>query len=134
MHVIDIKPETIFQALSDKTRLRIIRLLTVTDEEVCLCELVDTLLEPQYKLSRHLKILKQSGLLTISRDGRWIYHRLVKSPEYLQQLYMTINMLSDSEGIFQDDLKRFEQRMLLRESGRCRVGIQTGDKNKQHND
>ena len=54
MHIIDIQAETIFQALSDPIRLRIIRILSTTNEEACLCELVDSLLEPQYKLSRHI--------------------------------------------------------------------------------
>ena len=57
-----------------------VRLLAVTKEELCLCEMVDSLLEPQYKLSRHLKILKQSGLLTAQKEGRWVYHRLVTPP------------------------------------------------------
>ena len=68
MHLIKTQPEAIFQALSDPIRIRVIRLLNVTDEEACLCELVDSLLEPEYKLSRHIKILKSSGLLTARKD------------------------------------------------------------------
>ena len=63
MHSINIKPQEIFQALADPTRIRIVHLLAHTGEEACLCELVDSLMEPQYKLSRHLKILRQAGLL-----------------------------------------------------------------------
>ena len=77
MHVITVYPPQVFQSLADPIRLRIVRLLAKTGEESCLCELVDSLLEPQYKLSRHLKILKQSGLLTAQKDGCWVYHRLV---------------------------------------------------------
>ena len=124
MHIINIPAETIFQALSDPIRLRIIRLLSTTDEEACLCEFVDSLLEPQYKLSRHIKSLKQAGLLSASKDGRWIYHRLVISTDYLKHLYQTILMLPDNEGQYAQDLKRFQKRMSLRDSGRCHVGIQ----------
>ena len=124
MHIIDIQPETVFQALSDPTRLRIMRLLCITREEACLCEFVDTLLEPQYKLSRHIKILKQAGLLNVRKDGRWIYHKLVSSADFLKQLHLTITMLTDSTDQYEDDLKRFTERMKLRESGRCRIGIQ----------
>ncbi len=124
MHILDIKPETVFQALSESTRLRIMRLLCVTGEEACLCEFVDALLEPQYKLSRHIKILKQAGLLSTLKDGRWVYHRLVTSSEYLQQLHTSIIMMTDYEGFYQEDIKRFNQRMFIRESGRCRVGVQ----------
>ncbi len=127
MHIIDIKAETIFQALSDPIRLRIVRLLSVTQEEACLCEFVDALLEPQYKLSRHIKILKQTGLLSASKDGRWIYHRLVDSSVYLKQLYQTVLMISDVNKQYSNDLKRFQNRLLLREEGRCRIGIQNPD-------
>ena len=64
MHLITVKPEEVFQALADRTRIRIMRLLVDTGEEICLCELVDSLQELQYKLSRHLKTLRQAGLLT----------------------------------------------------------------------
>lgn len=125
MHVIDIKPEAVFQALADPTRIRILRVLAQGRAEACLCELVDTLFEPQYKLSRHLKLLRQVGLLSAEKDGRFVYHRLVMRPPHLKRLYAAVRALPDSEQIFAQDLRRFTQRMRLRESGRCRIGIQT---------
>lgn len=127
MHVITINPETLFQALSDNTRLRIIRLLATTNQEICLCELVDALLEPQYKLSRHLKVLRQAGLLTSQKEGRWVYHRLAEEPDYLQQLYATVRSLPDSNEVYSTDVKHFYDRMQFREDGRCRVGILSDD-------
>lgn len=127
MHLLKTQPETIFQALSDPLRIRVIRLLTTTDEEPCLCELVDSLLEPEYKLSRHIKILKSSGLLTARKDGRWVYHRLVNGVPYLESLYETINLLSDADGFFKKDLSNFKKRMRIREDGRCQVGIISSD-------
>lgn len=127
MHLLKTQPETIFQALSDPLRIRVIRLLTTTDEEACLCELVDSLLEPEYKLSRHIKILKSSGLLTARKDGRWVYHRLVNGVPYLESLYETINLLSDADGFFKKDLSNFKKRMRIREDGRCQVGIISSD-------
>jgi len=123
MHVITINPESLFQALSDTTRLRIVRLLATTGQEVCLCELVDTLLEPQYNLSRHLKMLRQTGFLSSQKEGRWVYHKLITEPEYLQSLYNVVCALPDTEGLFNSDLKNFNQRLALRETGRCRVGV-----------
>jgi ArsR family transcriptional regulator len=125
MHVIGIRPPDVFQALADATRLRIVRLIAATKEECCLCELVDSLLEPQYKLSRHVKILRQSGLLSMQKEGRWVYHRLVTGRPYLSRLYTTIRVLPDIDGVFAADRARFLKRMCLREAGRCRVGIQT---------
>lgn len=100
------------------------RLLTIAGEETCLCELVDSLLEPQYKLSRHLKILRQAGLLTAEKEGRWVYHRLVRGIRFLEPLYQMLEALPDNDGVFAADLARFRERMCLREGGRCRVGIQ----------
>lgn len=125
MHAIHIKPQEIFQALADPTRIRIVRLLAETGEEACVCELVDSLLEPQYKLSRHIKVLRQAGLLSAEKDGRWIYHRLVYGVGYLDLAYEMLRALPDSDGLFARDLQNFRQRMRLREDGRCRVGIQT---------
>lgn len=127
MQLITVQPETLFQALADETRLRIIRLLATADEEACLCELVDSLQEPAYKLSRHLKILRQAGLLTAQKDGRWVYHRLVSEPPYLDTLYATVRALPDSAQVYQADLACFKERMCLREGGRCRVGILSDD-------
>ena len=123
MQLITIRPETLFQSLADETRLRIIRLLVVAAEEACLCELVDSLQEPPYKLSRHLKILRQAGLLSSQKEGRWVYHRLVMEPSYLETLYATVRALPDMDQVYQRDLARFAERMHLREGGRCRVGI-----------
>lgn len=125
MHTISVKPHEIFQALAEPTRIRIARLLAQTDEEACLCELVDSLLEPQYKLSRHVKILRQAGLLAAEKEGRWVYHRLVRGVPYLELAYNMLRALPDSDGLFARDLQNFRERMCLREGGRCRVGIQT---------
>lgn len=125
MHIVHIKPHEIFQALADPTRIRVVRLLAETDEEACLCELVDSLLEPQYKLSRHVKVLRQAGLLSAEKQGRWVYHRVVAGIPYLDRLYEALKVLPDVDGCFARDVESFLQRMCLREGGRCRVGIQT---------
>ncbi len=123
MHVLAVQPETLFKALSDSTRLRIIRLLVMTGEEICLCELVDTLFEAQYNLSRHLKVLRQAGLLTAQKDGRWVYHRLTTDPAYLQQLYNLVYSLPDPDATYSADLQHFKNRMALRDDGRCHIGV-----------
>jgi len=125
MQIATIQAGAIFQALADETRLRIIRLMVVTGDESCLCELVDSLMEPSYKLSRHLKILRQAGLLSSQKEGRWVYHSLVMKPVYLKQLFATVRVLPDIDGIYSADLKRFRERLCLRVDGRCQVGIQS---------
>ena len=63
-----------FRALSDETRLRIIDQLRAC--ECCVCELTDTLDAGQSLLSFHLKTLKEAGLVTDRREGRWSYYSL----------------------------------------------------------
>lgn len=125
MQLIEIPVEEAFRALGDSTRLRIVRLLATTNEEACLCEFVDSLLEPQYKLSRHLKILRQAGLLGAEKEGRWVYHELVSGTEHLEALYGMVAALPDPDGDYAADRKRFEKRLAHREAGRCRVGVLT---------
>jgi len=125
MQLIEVPIEESFKALGDPIRLRIIRLLATAGEEACLCELVDSLLEPSYKLSRHLKTLRSAGLLTAEKDGRWVYHRLFAGPEYLGALFEVVAVLPDAGAVFEADLARFQARLDYREDGRCRVGVLT---------
>jgi ArsR family transcriptional regulator, arsenate/arsenite/antimonite-responsive transcriptional repressor len=63
-----------FHALSDETRLEIVRLLS--HGERCVCELQDALEAAQSRLSFHLRVLKDAGLVTDRRDGRWVHYSL----------------------------------------------------------
>jgi len=64
----------VFHALSDETRLEIVRLLS--HGERCVCELQDVLDSAQSRLSFHLKTLKDAGLVSDRREGRWVYYAL----------------------------------------------------------
>jgi ArsR family transcriptional regulator len=66
--------ETFFQALSDRTRLRLINLLA--EGEVCVCYFVEILGETQPKISRHLAYLRRHGLVQTRREGKWIHYSL----------------------------------------------------------
>jgi ArsR family transcriptional regulator len=68
-------PLQLFKNLSDETRLNIILLLRDRGE-LCVCELSNTLDELQPKTSRHLAMLRESGLLLDRRQGKWIHYRL----------------------------------------------------------
>jgi ArsR family transcriptional regulator len=63
-----------FKALSDETRLRIMLLLM--QSELCVCDLMFVLNEPQSKVSRHLAFLKHSGLAISKRGGVWMHYSL----------------------------------------------------------
>jgi len=71
-----------FHALSDETRLQIVEMLTHGDR--CVCELMSSLEAAQSRLSFHLKTLKDAGLVTDRREGRWIYYSL--NPDALHEI------------------------------------------------
>jgi len=64
----------LFRALSDPTRISILERLR--HGERCVCELTDALDAAQSRLSFHLKVLKDAGLVTDRREGRWMYYTL----------------------------------------------------------
>ena len=72
----------LFHALSDETRLQLLELLM--EGEQCVCDLTDALKTGQSRLSFHLRALKDAGLVTDRRDGRWVYYAL--APEAIMEL------------------------------------------------
>lgn len=117
------KSVEVFKALAEETRLRIMHLLITSEKELCCCELTDSLEEPQYNVSRHLKILKQAGLIGERREGRWVYSYAVPTTdEFLKQLFGAINSLSDE--ILARDKENLKARLQIRVHCKCVRGIQ----------
>ena len=94
----------LFHALSDETRLEIMEMLR--GGERCVCELTDELDAAQSRLSFHLRVLKEAGLVTERKEGRWSYYTIV--PEALAELH-------DVSVGLQPTARRRE----LRKVGRC---------------
>jgi biotin operon repressor len=67
--------ENFFPALADPTRLRCL-LLLATEGELCVCELTHALNESQPKISRHLAMLREAGIVSDRREGLWVHYRL----------------------------------------------------------
>ena len=67
-----------FAALSDRTRLRLLNLMD--GREVCVCYFVEILGQSQPKISRHLAYLRNAGIVSARRDGKWMHYRMV-TPE-----------------------------------------------------
>lgn len=65
-------------AFSDRTRLRLINLMS--GGEICVCFFVAALEEPQPKISRHLAYLRRAGLVEARREGKWMHYRLADPP------------------------------------------------------
>jgi ArsR family transcriptional regulator, arsenate/arsenite/antimonite-responsive transcriptional repressor len=66
----------LFKALGDPTRLRIVKLLE--RGELCVCQLTAALGMGQSRISRHLAILKDAGLIEDRRAGKWVHYRLCR--------------------------------------------------------
>lgn len=66
--------ELLFQALADRTRLRLLNLMG--DKELCVCYLVEVLHSPQPKISRHLAYLRRAGIVQARREGKWMHYRI----------------------------------------------------------
>jgi ArsR family transcriptional regulator len=66
--------EQLFFGLADRTRLRIVELLT--NEELCACEVMAALTLTQPTTSHHLGILERVGLIASRREGKWVFYRI----------------------------------------------------------
>jgi ArsR family transcriptional regulator, arsenate/arsenite/antimonite-responsive transcriptional repressor len=67
----------LFHALSDETRLAILDELRAGEQ--CVCDLMDCTGAAQSRLSFHLRVLKDAGLVDDRKEGRWSYYRLIES-------------------------------------------------------
>jgi ArsR family transcriptional regulator len=93
----------LFHALSDETRLAVLEMLR--GGERCVCELQDALGAAQSRLSFHLKVLKEAGLVTDRREGRWAYYALV--PDTLGAAHDVIRALGTDRVTARRGLKVF---------------------------
>ena len=82
----------LFHALSDETRLQILERLRAGER--CVCELTDALDAAQSRLSFHLKVLKEAGLVSDRREGRWMYYTM--NPEVLNEAAELLEGLASS--------------------------------------
>ena len=96
----------LFHALSDETRLAILGMLR--GGERCVCELQDELDAAQSRLSFHLRVLKEAGLVTDRKEGRWSYYTLV--PDAFAEAHDLVRALAT---------ERAGGRRQLRVFGRC---------------
>lgn len=113
---------SIFKALSDETRLKIIWLLSSIDAKICVSEIMDVLGETQYNVSRHLKVLKNAGLVYEKREGKWTfyYHR---PPEDEFDAYVKSAVASIPTILMAQETLRCKHRLDMRVDGKCIVGL-----------
>jgi ArsR family transcriptional regulator len=98
----------IYQCLCDRTRLRILHLLTRSP--LCVCHFQDILGEPQVKISKHLAYLRSRGMVSTKRDRNWIIYSL---PERrATELERNLKCLQDcvqTDAAFKRDMEKLSK-------------------------
>jgi len=95
----------IYQCLCDRTRLRILNLLG--SGPLCVCHLQEILDEPQVKVSKHLRYLRDNGLVEVERQATWMIYRLpVKAPRELKANLACLQDCAADDPVFAGDTKR----------------------------
>lgn len=98
------KINKLFRASSDRTRLRILNLLT--QEELCVCEILRILKLPQPKASRHLAYLRKTGLVETRRSGQKIFYSLIEPKDDVHiALIQCLKHCFKKNRLLQKDLK-----------------------------
>ncbi len=98
----------IYQCLCDRTRLRILHLLT--QMPLCVCHFQEILDEPQVKISKHLAYLRERGMVEAERDQNWMIYALPKKRD--AELAVNLKCLQDcvqTDPTFKSDLERLAQ-------------------------
>jgi len=99
---------SLFKALSDETRLRIMVLLC--EKELCVCQLMWALDLDQAKVSRHLTVLRNAGLVNDRRQGLWIFYSLAEPRNDLER--RVFNAFKDyfkKTDLFKKDIKNMKK-------------------------
>jgi ArsR family transcriptional regulator, arsenate/arsenite/antimonite-responsive transcriptional repressor len=98
--------EQLFSALADRTRLRLLSLMA--DGEVCVCFFVEVLQQSQPKISRHLAYLRNAGVVTARREGKWMHYSIVEpSDPHAARIFNEVrNWLAEDK-----EMKRDRQRL-----------------------
>lgn len=104
----------IFKALSDATRLRIVKLLEHGD--LCVCDIVAALAMVQPKVSFHLGVLKGAGLLKDRKQGRWIHYAIDDSEMFKRLLIFSV-MEKIPEDAMRGDKRRLEEFLKSKNEG-----------------
>ena len=112
------------RALGNPERLRLFFLLGWQGDGLCVCELVEALDLPQYQVSKHLRVLRRTGLIESTRVGRWAYYSVAGSPRAHELSDFLQAVVPHSE--VSTALKRLQASISRREGGRCVEWRNTG--------
>ena len=103
------QPCAVFKCLSEETRLRTV-LLIQSEGEVCVCELTHALKESQPKISRHLALMRDAGIVEARREGTWMHYRLGRSlPDWARRIVESSHAQLSDLAFFRQDARRLSR-------------------------
>jgi ArsR family transcriptional regulator len=108
---------TVFKALSDKTRLKIMWLLNNIDSKATVSEIIDVVGESQYNVSRHLQLLKSAGLVSEAKDGRWVFYSLLPAKSEFQKSIKAA-VLSIPQELMKEEIKKCHEKISMRQNNK----------------
>jgi ArsR family transcriptional regulator, arsenate/arsenite/antimonite-responsive transcriptional repressor len=112
----------IYECFCDRTRLRILHLLTKTP--LCVCHFQEILNEPQVKISKHLAYLRERGMVMAERDQNWMIYSLpVRRDRELKSNLKCLQDCAQSDPVFKRDLRVLAR---VTKSGRAPGGALAG--------
>lgn len=99
----------VMKAVSDPTRIRILKLLGAG--ELCVCQIVAVLAIPQSTTSQQLGILNRAGLLNSRKEGRWVFYSLARKSDnpFVSWLIGSLDDLLEDDETIASDRERMEQ-------------------------
>ncbi|MEO8650182.1 MAG: metalloregulator ArsR/SmtB family transcription factor [Acidobacteriota bacterium] len=108
--------ESLFMALAEKTRLRLLNLMR-SDQEVCVGSFVKILGVSQPKISRHLAYLRNAGVVRASRGGKWVRYSIARfDPKEARDVFETLFDWLDSDQAMRHEREKYIELIELPES------------------
>lgn len=105
------EPTDLFATLADPTRLRLLSLLA-GKPSLCVCHLVDAMQEPQPKLSKHLGVLREMGLVDVERRAQWMHYSIRSGlPAWVSAILDAAFEGCTKQGPFMADAQRLDGRL-----------------------
>lgn len=111
------REHTIYKALSEEIRVRIMILLTAG--ELCVCDLTEVISLPQPTISRHMSKLKAAGLVEDRRNSRWVFYSLQPQQDsFVQQIFGSLRACAEREP-YKSDLETLQQYKQIKKKPDC---------------
>jgi len=103
------KEASLFKVLAEPLRLRLAVLLA-SQGEVCVCHLAQALNEPDFKISKHLGVMRAAGMVEVRRQGTWMYYKMAAAKTGLDKcLQKCFGLHLAEQPTAQEDLRRLEK-------------------------